>query len=257
MDGNVIANNVYWFCLLLGGGYVLVQFVLLLCGGMMHGVDVGGGGHDLDGMGGGGHDIDGGFDTDGADTHVDIGASHAPGHVGPGVHPTHGEASTGLGDLHVGPFSPMSIALFLTGFGGMGLIVNAFNLPNNLGVPTSILGGLISLVTGLLISAIVILMLNKFFEMTSSSSGYSINEVIGKPAVVDIPMDGERTGEISYNAGHATRNDPARPLDKKDSFKQGDHVFIAGWDDGTFLVVDVENASSPEIKKFMEQKVDV
>ena len=41
-------NSVYWFCLLLGGGYVLVQFLLLLVGGIMHGVDVHSGGGDLD-----------------------------------------------------------------------------------------------------------------------------------------------------------------------------------------------------------------
>lgn len=241
MSENAIVNNVYWFCLLLGGGYVLVQFIMLLCGGILHGVDIGGGGHGIDGI-----EADTDFDT-----------HHESGHVGTGAHPTHGDVSTGLGDMHVGPLSPMSIAIFLTGFGGMGLVVNAFNMPNNLGVPASIIGGLISLVTGIFISAVVIAMLNKFFQMTSASSGYSINEVIGKPAVVDIPMSGDKTGEISYTAGHATRNDPAKPLDKNDNFKQGDHVFIAGWDDGVFLVVDVENVDSPEIKEFMKKKVDL
>ncbi len=240
MSENVIVNNVYWFCFLLGGVYVLIQFIMLLCGGILHSVNIGGGGHNLDGIG---------ADTD-FDTHHDT-------HVGTGAHPTHGDVSTGLGDMHVGPLSPMTIAIFLTGFGGMGLVVNSFNLSNNLGVPTSIIGGLLSLVTGLSISAIVITMLNKFFQMTSASSGYSINEVIGKAAVVDVPMNGDSTGGITYIAGHATRNDPARPLDKNDNFKQGDQVFIAGWDNGVFLVVDVENFDSPEIKEFMKKKVDL
>lgn len=237
MDFASVMNGVFWFCLLLGGGFVLIQFILLLAGGIMYGVDVGG--HDAD--------ISGGD----ADVHHDIGVD------APGVKVAHGEATTGTGDMHIGPFSPMSIAVFLAGFGGMGLIATSLNIPPILGIQVSILQGLFALIVGIAVSWLLILSLNKFFEATSASSGYTLNEVIGKPAIVDVPMNGHSIGQITYTAGYATRNDPAKPLNEEDSFKQGQSVFIAGYDDGVFLVVDVEHAESAEIREYMEKKVDV
>jgi hypothetical protein len=246
MEFASVMSNVYWFCLLLGGMYVLIQFVMLLAGGIMHGVDMGG--HDAD-VGGGGADLGHDFDAGHADTPHGAGSS--------GVQDAHGHVATGTSDMHIGPFSPMSIAMFLVGFGGMGLIATSLNIPPILGIQVSILQGLFALIVGIAVSWLLILSLNKFFEATSASSGYSISEVIGKPAVVDVPMNGQSIGQITYTAGYATRNDPAKPLNEEDSFKQGQNVFIAGYDDGVFLVVDVEHADSTEIREYMEKKVDV
>ncbi|MCD6120087.1 hypothetical protein J7K50_09670 [bacterium] len=255
MEAMNVMSNAYWACLLLGGGYTLIQFIMLLVGGVIHGVDVDAGhdidiGHDFDAD----HDIDIGHDFDvDTDFDADVGLDHDfdtgdPTLDAPGVHDAHGAAATGASDLHVGPYSPMSIAIFLAGFGGMGLVSQLFDIPNDLGVPAAFLGGALSLLFGILASAGLIFTLNKFFEATSSSSGYSEADVIGSKATVSVPMDGKAMGEITYVAGFGTRNSPARPFDKDDSFKQGQEVWIAAVKNGVFKVVDLNKALSMKIK---------
>lgn len=238
-------NGVYWFCLVLGGGFVLVQFILLLAGGVMHGVDIGGGGADLDVP-----------DADAAGSGADFDHAHDPTINAPGVQASHGEYATGASDLHVGPFSPMSIAAFLAGFGGMGLVVDSVNMPDTLGVPAAVFGGLMSLLFGILVSAGLIFTLNKFFENTGASSGYSEGEVIGRAATVSVPMDGKSLGEITYIAGHGTRNSPAKPLDADAVYKQGQEVFIASIEDGIFSVVDLDRALSLKIMTPAEGEIE-
>lgn len=229
-------NGVYWFSLVLGGGFVLVQFILMMVGGVMHGVDIGGGGADLDmpdaDIGGAGTDFD---------------HAHDPSINAPGIEASHGEFATGTSDLHVGPFSPMTIAAFLAGFGGMGLVMESVNVSDALGIPAAIFGGLMSLLFGILVSAGLIFTLNKFFENTGASSGYNEDEVIGRAATVSVPMDGKNMGEITYVAGHGTRNSPAKPLDVEAVYAQGQEVFIAAIEDGIFSVVDLDRALSLKI----------
>lgn len=221
--------TLYWACMILGGGYVVIQFVMLLLGGVMHGLDFGGG-HAVDVGGGVGDvDLDAALDSDIT--------SHSP-----GIHPTHGQAATGTSDIHIGPYSPMAIATFLAGFGGMGIALRAIGIPEVAGIPGAFVGGLLSLLVGFVAAAIVIATLNKFFEVTQASSEYSLNEAIGTEAVVEVPMDGATMGQITFHAGSATRTEPARPLDAADAFAQGDKVWIVSIKDGVFEVVDFDKA---------------
>ena len=241
-----VMNGVYWFCLVLGGGFVLVQFIMLMIGGVMHGVDIGGGGvADLNIP-----------DADVGGAGVDFDHAHDPSINAPGVDASHGEYTTGTSDLHIGPFSPMTIAAFLAGFGGMGLVMESANIPDALGIPAAIFAGLMSLLFGILVSAGLIFTLNKFFENTGGSSGYSESEVIGRAATVSVPMDGGSLGEITYVAGHATRNSPARPLDADAVYAQGKEVFIAAIEDGVFRVVDLDRALSLKITSPGEGEIE-
>ena len=225
----------YWFCLALGGGYVILQFIMLLLGGVLHGMDIGGGHAEL---GGGG--AEGEIDLD-ADMDHDL-ASHSP-----GVTPAHGHAETGA-DAHIGPYSPMAIATFMAGFGGMGLGLNAVGLKSLGGIPGAVFGGLLSLVAGIVAAAVLIVVLNKFFEATSASSGFSLDEVIGAEAEVCIPMDGVHTGQITFHAGYGTRTEPAKPIDDSDKYAQGQKVWIVKIDDGVFKVADFDRATHLNVK---------
>jgi len=138
----------------------------------------------LGGALGGGHDVD----------HADVG--------------THGQAEAGYehtGMPGLSPFSPTTIACFITAFGGLGLIFSRIEAtkPVYLSAPLSVLGALA-------IAAGVFLLFNKIFSKTQSSSESRIATLVGVQATVITPIPQHGVGEIAYVQAGSRYTAPAR-----------------------------------------------
>jgi membrane protein implicated in regulation of membrane protease activity len=164
---------VYIFCFVVGAVYALIAGVGAgVFGGHTH--DGGLSGHDL------GHDID-------------HGAAHG--------HPTaHGE-------VHLSPVSPVTITMFVTAFGGIGLIATrTLGLPVLLCLP-------LALASGLLLAAVTFFTFAKLFQATEGSSEPRISELAGLEAEVITPIPVQGLGEIAYVARGSRFTAPARSED--------------------------------------------
>jgi membrane protein implicated in regulation of membrane protease activity len=141
-------------------------YLIMLLGGMLWAV--------LMGMMSGLHMFDGGHDGD-------VGADHAG-----------ADAAGGGGAFHFSPLSPINIATFVTGFGGMGLItLHGFHL----GAAASLA---LSLPAGTLFSFSTYFLMYIVFIRSESSSESQITTLVGEEAEVleEIPATG--IGQIAY-----------------------------------------------------------
>ena len=223
--------SIYWILFLLGVGFALVSFVLSGLGGLGDhgGMDVGGG-HEI-GMGGGHIDLGGG--------HAGLGGGHAG--AGAGVH--HGDMGDtyhGQGEVALNPVSPMTIAAFIGGFGGGGLIGSLLGLP----VWATIL---IALVLGYAI-AFSIYYLMMVINRTNVSSEARTSEIVGISAEIITPISEDATGEIAYISRGSRYNAPARSVDGK-SIAKGRPVKIWRMVGSTCYVKEImpEEADHPSV----------
>lgn len=133
----------------------------------------------------------GGADTD---AHADVGT---------GGHAEAGFEHTGMPGLS--PFSPTTIASFVTAFGAFGMIFSKIPLTQSPWVSGPLAG-----ISGLAVAAGVFWMFNKLFSKTQASSEAQVHELIGATATVitSIPQDG--VGEIAYVQGGTRYTAPAR-----------------------------------------------
>jgi membrane protein implicated in regulation of membrane protease activity len=136
--------------------------------------------------GGGGHEA-----------HADTHAHHAE--CGPGA--------TGMPGFS--PLSPTTIATFVTAFGGFGLILSKIEMTRSawLSVPLAALGGLA-------VAALVVVVFNKIFRSTQSSSEGRVAELFGTSATVITPIAAGGVGEIAYVQGGTRYTAAARALDE-------------------------------------------
>ena len=152
-----LLNCFYLFLLLLGVFYALF---LLITGGL-HAIHL----PSLD------IDLSGGHLTGPA--HVDIGG--APGH-----------------DVSLTSLSPISIAAFVTSFGGIGLITG-------LGLGWSSLASAVAAVVGSFVVALLShFAFFYFFIAPQASSALKSSDIIGRIAQVTAPIPGNSVGEIAY-----------------------------------------------------------
>src|SRR6187200_264895 len=109
--GNDTLDFIYLVCFFLGLGFAVLS-------ALMSGVFGGHAGPHVD-MGG---------------AHVDLGGIHtdAGAHAGPVE-----------GSVHFSPLSPVSIALFVTTFGGIGLLLKKFGFPMIVQLPAAAVSGLV------------------------------------------------------------------------------------------------------------------
>ena len=135
--------------------------------------------------GGGGHEA-----------HADTHAHHAE--CGPGA--------TGMPGFS--PLSPTTIATFVTAFGGFGLILSKIEMTRSawLSVPLAALGGLA-------VAALVVVVFNKIFRATQSSSEGRVAELFGTSATVITSIAAGGVGK-SFSCKGAPPY-PARARDKK------------------------------------------
>ena len=187
-----VLSAVYVFCLVSGLAYVLITALL--------------------GEIGGGDDFDIGddFDLGGQDfdPNVDIDAS---------------------GGTHLGPFSPMIIAVFLAFFGGTGFILIKAVPP--LGFLTLIP----SSGSGVVVAGVSLYAFNKFFHKVEGSSEPRVSRLLGLAAEVITTIPEGGAGEISYVARGTRFHGPSRSL-KGQEIKNGTKVVIERMEGPCFIV---------------------
>jgi membrane protein implicated in regulation of membrane protease activity len=166
---------VYIFCFVVGAVYALVAGVAAgVFGGHIH--HAGLIGHDL------GHDINHGAD------------------------PSHPAAQ---GEVQLSPISPVTITMFVTAFGGVGLIAtHALALPILLSLP-------MALSSGLILAGVAFYTFSKLFQATEGSSEARVGELVGLEAEVITPIPSQGLGEIAYVARGTRFTAPARSEDGK------------------------------------------
>jgi membrane protein implicated in regulation of membrane protease activity len=125
------------------------------------------------------------------------------GDIGTGGHAEAGFEHTGMPGLS--PFSPTTIASFITAFGGLGLIFSRIQAtkPVWISAPLAALGGLI-------IAGTIFLIFNKIFSKTQSSSESRIGTLVGMHASVITPIPQHGVGEIAYVQAGSRYTAPAR-----------------------------------------------
>jgi len=174
----------YWICFLLGLGYAVIAALMSGLLGFGHGAEGG-----IEGGADAGGDVGGGFEHD-------FSADGAAGH-GEGL------ATGDSGEVALSPWSPMTLAVFITCFGGVGVILIKMGIPVWFTLPPAALSGVV-------IAGLVFLFLLKVFMAVQGSSEASVAAVIGTEAEVITPVPDEGLGEIAYVARGSRYTAPAR-----------------------------------------------
>ncbi len=174
--GTDVLEFIYYVCFFLGLGFTVLSALLsgVLGGHMGPHIDVG-------------------------DAHLDLGGIHTD---GPNVGPTDGA-------VHYTPISPVSIALFITTFGGVGLVMKKMGQPALFQIPAAAFSGMV--VAGLVAYAFF-----KVMQLTQASSHARVDEEIGGPGEVTVPIPNGGMGEVAYVVRGSRFNSPAQTVDGKE-----------------------------------------
>jgi membrane protein implicated in regulation of membrane protease activity len=175
-------NCIYFFLFALGVGYAIVAAVM---GGLSH-IDVPGLDIDIPGI-----DLHPGE----ADIHLDLPFAHDISHDVD--HP----------EVGLSPLSPITIATFITTFGGVGVIMN--NVTHF--VPA--VGVLVAAVSGLAVAGAVFLLYARVATTVQSSSEVQMGELVGMTAEVIAPIPEGNVGEVVLVARGARIRSSARSVD--------------------------------------------
>ncbi len=189
-----LINCFYFFLLLLGVFYA----ILVMIAGGVHAVHL-------------------------PDLHLDTGPLHVPGltHVDVG-------GATGH-DVGLLSLSPISIAAFITSFGGIGIIATqAFGV----GAVASLLWAIGGSIVIALISHLIFFYL---FIAPQASSALRDADILGQTAEVTVPIGADTVGEIAYVAMGERHTATARAVDNQ-AIPRGSLVRIEGLA-GTVMLV--------------------
>ena len=123
--------------------------------------------------------------------------------IGTGGHAEAGFEQTGMPGM--APFSPTTMASFVTAMGGLGMIFSSSPATEKVWIsaPLSILGGL-------LIAAGVFFLFETFFRKLQSSSESRVATLLGQTATIITPIPANGVGEIAYVQGGSRYTAPAR-----------------------------------------------
>ncbi len=162
-------------------------------------------------MFGGGHEI----------SHADVGAGHAD--VG----------AQDSGMPGVSPFSPPVLAIFLTAFGGFGMLFSRIEATHILWLSAPL-----ALVGAFIIAAAVMSVLGYVFHKTQSSSEDRVGLLVGVAATVITPIPAKGVGEIAYVQNGVRYSAPAR-YDRGAAVGNGQMVKIVRVVGSQFFVIPV------------------
>jgi len=131
-------------------------------------------------------------------------------HFGGGhVSTPHAEAGFGTHDMPgFSPLSPTTIAAFITGFGGFGMLFE--RIPATSG---PLISAPLSAASGFLVALGVFILFRKIFAITQSSSEAKISQLIGTSATIITPIPSDGVGEIAYVQCGSRYTAPARSED--------------------------------------------
>jgi len=196
-----ITLTIYTISLVVGVVYVIIGSILGEIG--HHGVELAGQDTDLGG----------------ADVGHDVGHADA----GPLAH------DTGLGHEHISPFKPLTIATFMTGFGGLGLI-------SQLGLKVSPLVSLFVAGPGALaIAAIEFAAFVRLIIGAEASSEATLYDTLGSEAEVTVAIPRNGLGQVAYHVKGFRYMAPARSDDGA-AVKQGERMRIVKCDGNVYTV---------------------
>lgn len=111
-----------------------------------------------------------------------------------------GAADSGM---HMSPFSPVIVCIFLVAFGGVGLATMQFFHWQYASLA-------VAAPSGFVMAAITFSIFEKFFSVTQGSSEPAQREMIGKEAEVITPIPADGLGEVAYVRRGARFTAPAR-----------------------------------------------
>jgi membrane protein implicated in regulation of membrane protease activity len=136
------------------------------------------------------------------DAHVDTGGLHADG--------GHLHSHPGEGSVHYSPLSPVSIAMFISTFGGTGILIKRFvdarlfvHLP-------------LAAAAGFIVAGFISFVFYKILSTTQSTSQPRAGEAIGLEAEVTVPIPNNGLGEIAYTVRGTRLTNHARSSDGKE-----------------------------------------
>lgn len=189
---------VYFGMFLLGVGYALF---IMITGGLseidLPGVDI-----DVPHI-----DLPGDVDIPGADIHI----------AGPEA-PTMGLDAP---DVRLSPLSPITIATFVTTFGGIGVLcLQFFGIDPRLSL-------LLATAGGVLISGIMFLLYSQIFVRAQASSEVRRGELIGLQAEVTVPIGETSPGQVTYITKSGRMSSMARAVNGM-AIPRGQFVQIVG-----------------------------
>lgn len=143
------------------------------------------------------------------------------------------EGGVSAGDAHApefSAFSPTTLGTFLASFGGLGLIF--LNIPAT--APVGI-GGSLSGIGALGLTACVVIGLRKFMRKVQASSECKVGELLGTEATVSVPVPENAVGEVSYVNQGSLYASPARTEDGR-PLPAGARVRIVNTSGPVFIV---------------------
>jgi hypothetical protein len=119
----------------------------------------------------------------------------------------HVDAAGHLDAGHPSPVSGTTIATFITGFGGGGVVAHYW-------LKWSLLGSLgIALASGLVVAAAAYAILDFIFEETQAGSEFAVAETVGRDAEVIIAIPSGGVGEVAYIMRGQREQSAARSVD--------------------------------------------
>lgn len=147
------------------------------------------------------------------DVDIDVPQIDLPGDVdipGAGIHiggPEVPAAGLDAPDISVSPLSPITVATFVTTFGGLGVLCTQFfNLDPRLSLVVATLGALVS-------SGLMYLFYSQFLIRSQASSELHRGELIGMQGEVTVPIGESATGQVTYETKAGRMSSMARSLD--------------------------------------------
>jgi hypothetical protein len=159
------------------------------------------------------------------DVDIDIGQIDLPGDIDiPGADIQIGGAELPAGgldapDVSVSPLSPITVASFVTTFGGIGIIsTQFFNTKPEWSLVFATTGGL-------LVSGLMYLFYSQFLIRSQGSSEIHQAELIGVQAEVTVPIGETSMGQVTYLTKSGRMSSMARSIDGK-AIPRGQFVVI-------------------------------
>jgi membrane protein implicated in regulation of membrane protease activity len=154
-------------------------------------------------------------DVDMPDVDIDVPQISLGGDVdipGAGVHISGPELPAGgldAPDVAVSPISPITIATFVTVFGGIGVITTQlFDVSPGMSL-------VYSLLSALACSGLMYLFYSQFLIRSQGSSEMRRGEVVGMQAEVTVPIGESSPGQVAYRTKSGRMSSMARSLDGK------------------------------------------
>ncbi len=163
-------------------------------------------------------------DVDLPDVDIDIPQIDLPGDVDiPGADIHIGDAGPVGGidapDVAVSPLSPITVATFVTTFGGVGaLALGVFNVDPRMSLLWAVVAGLAS-------GGLMYVFVSQFLVRSQASSEMHRSELVGMEAEVTVPIGENATGQVTYVTKSGRMSSMARSADGK-AIPRGQFVTI-------------------------------